>query len=99
MPLLCLLAVAVFSWLTQSAWDTVVDDASDQATGFVFDAATPGALAQAVLRAVQLRADPDRWLARVRRAMAQPLGWAGPARQYLDLYRTALGRPRGSPGN
>lgn len=81
--------------------DTVVDGdaASEQATGFVFDAATPGALVQAVLRAVQLRADPDRWLARVRRAMAQPLGWAGPARQYLDLYRTALGRPRGSAGN
>jgi starch synthase len=54
---------------------------------------------QAVLRALQLRADPAAgppvcaapWRSR----------WAGPgpARQYLDLYRTALGRPRGSAGN
>jgi starch synthase len=83
--------------------DTVVDDhpggvdtGHDTATGFVFDAATPFALTQAVLRALQLRRDaPARWRARMLRAMSQRLDWSGPARQYLQLYR-ALREPGGS---
>lgn len=68
------------------------------ATGFVFDAATPAALADAVKRALQLRrADPAAWLARMQQAMAQSLGWAGPAGQYLSLYASA--RRRQLPGN
>jgi starch synthase len=83
--------------------DTVIDaDGSDVegsplSTGFVFDAATPAALAHAVLRARRLKAEaPQRWLARQQRAMAQPMGWDGPARQYLALY-AAVRRKMGGP--
>ena len=83
--------------------DTVVDGSGDvdlTSTGFVFDAATPAALAQAVQRALQLRRDqPAAWAARVQRAMAQRLGWGGPARQYLALYEAVRTRRRGPPGN
>jgi hypothetical protein len=35
----------------------------------------------------------------MRRAMAQALGWAQPARHYLALYDDARGRRRTLPGN
>ncbi len=72
--------------------DTVVD-ASDEAlaqgraTGFTFDAATPGALERCVRRALALHADATRWATLQAVAMAQPLSWAGPAREYLNLYQ------------
>lgn len=78
--------------------DTVVDaDAAalqaGRATGFAFDAATPAALEGAVERAVGLFAQPDRWRALMRAAMAQDFSWDGAARQYMALYR-ALMSPR-----
>ncbi|MBK7062296.1 MAG: glycogen synthase GlgA [Rubrivivax sp.] len=80
--------------------DTVTDEPDaggedTRSTGFVFDAAEPAALAQAVLRALRLRREsPVQWQARMQRAMALRLGWAGPARQYLSLYETALAKRR-----
>ena len=80
--------------------DTVVEAEDDTATGFVFDEASPAALAAAVQRALRLRREaPDAWAQRMRRGMAQALGWAQPARQYLALYDDARGRPRALPGN
>lgn len=80
--------------------DTVIEADADRSTGFVFDAATPAALADAVQRALRLRRDdPAGWTARMRRAMAQSLGWAGPAAQYLALYAAARGRRGDRPGN
>jgi starch synthase len=78
--------------------DSVVDCnasnlAANAATGFVFDDATPQALADALLRAVAVLREPA-LLRRVRRcAMAQDHSWDRPARQYLALYReiTAAG--------
>lgn len=74
--------------------DTVADATDvgeDAATGFVFDAATPTALQQAVERAVQLRrSQPERWRARQRRGMGLSLGWERPAEAYLELYRRTL---------
>lgn len=71
--------------------DTVVDasDAALQdgsATGFVFDHATPYALDEAVRRAQALFAEPGRWRAVMRRAMAQDFSWHGSAGQYGALY-------------
>ena len=76
--------------------DTVADDdGAAAATGFVFDLATPAALTQCVLRAVAVRKDPAAWRSRMRAGMAQDLSWAGPARQYAQLYESVLGaRPR-----
>ncbi len=72
--------------------DTVVDTtpgtlADESATGFSFDAATPSALEGAVRRAMSLRRDRAAWERVMRQAMARPLGWSGPARQYVELYR------------
>ena len=76
--------------------DTVVDAAagaaaspSAGATGFVFDAATPAAFERCVKRALALHRTPAAWQALMQRAMAQPLSWQGPARDYLALYRQA----------
>ena len=74
--------------------DTVVDASgvaleSGQATGFLFDAATPQAFAAAVLRACAFAADREQWHRLMRRAMAEPLSWEEPARAYLSLYGEA----------
>jgi starch synthase len=74
--------------------DTVVDAdessvAAGRATGFVFDEATPVAFEAAIRRAMSARRDPSLWSRLMAAAMARPLSWAGPARQYLDLYATA----------
>jgi len=75
--------------------DTVVDAsaaavAEDRATGFVFDAASPQAFAQAVQRALEARRQPALWAQLRARAMAQQHSWEGPAREYLALYEEAL---------
>lgn len=78
--------------------DTVVDAdgaalQAGRATGFAFDAATPAALEGAVERAMALFAQPERWRALMRTAMAQDFSWDGAARHYVALYR-ALTSPR-----
>lgn len=75
--------------------DTVVDAdaqalAADTATGFVFDAPTAAALAQAARRALALYRQPERWKPLMRCAMAQDCSWDGAARAYADLYRRLL---------
>ena len=75
--------------------DTVTDadaeaQAAGRATGFTFDAATPGALLQAMARAVGLWRDRPAWQTLMRRGMAQALSWQQPAQAYLALYREAL---------
>jgi starch synthase len=76
--------------------DTVVDaDEStldaDTATGFVFDAAMPQALADAAQRAIAALRQPGLRRQMMRRAMAQDFSWDGPARSYLALYAETLG--------
>lgn len=72
--------------------DSVVD--ADQkaledgsATGFVFDAPDPDALAHCVLRALETHADRETWSQLVRTGMSQDLSWERSARHYLDLYQ------------
>jgi starch synthase len=55
-------------------------------TGFLFDDATPDALADALREAAAAFADRDRWDGLVRRAMAADHSWARSARAYLELY-------------
>lgn len=66
------------------------DSISDGVTGFLFDEYTPGALQQAVRRAVDRYADRTGWRKLVRAAMTQQFGWDRSAAQYLALYRKAL---------
>ena len=71
--------------------DTVVDaDDPARATGFVFDAATPDALADAMLRAAGVYRTPEVWRTMMRRAMAQDFSWDGAAASYLALYAEAM---------
>ena len=57
------------------------------ATGFVFAPPTPGALADALNRALDLYAQPERWRAVRHRAMTRPVGWSTAAARYAALYR------------
>jgi starch synthase len=78
--------------------DTVVDATiPGLATGFVFDAATPAALEQALERAVALYGQPLQWQAMMQRGMVQDFSWDVAARSYLALYKEALLAKRGVP--
>lgn len=73
--------------------DTVVDFAAadEDATGFVFEEASPVALASALQRALDLyRSEPDTWRQLIRNGMRQDFSWQQSARAYLDLYQQAL---------
>lgn len=74
--------------------DTVRDagdgpQADAESDGFVFDAPSDAALAQAIGRAVALYREPARWSLRMRRAMAADFSWDASAQAYLALYRQA----------
>ncbi len=75
--------------------DTVVNAtppalAAGQATGFVFDSATPAALQGAVQSALALKRDAPAWQGLMRAGMGQDFAWTGPARKYRALYDVAL---------
>ena len=75
--------------------DTVVDASAQSlgdgsATGFVFDAATPAALEEALQRVLQVWNRPEQWRRVMRHAMAQDFSWDGSAARYLCLYRELL---------
>jgi len=77
--------------------DSVVDCtpaslAAGTATGFVFDAPTPEALAVAVERAITLWRIPQQWSRLQRNGMRRDFGWAASAARYLGLYRK-MGSP------
>ena len=57
--------------------------------GFLFDDATPVALAAALERALTVYDDPASWRALQQRAMAQDLSWGRAAQQYVELYQRA----------
>jgi starch synthase len=82
--------------------DTVVDAGAaavreDRATGFVFDAATPAALGQALARAVALYRQPEAWQRVMRRAMVADFSWRSAAAAYLVLYAQAIAARGAAP--
>ncbi len=68
----------------------ISDTVHDDATGFLFDAFTPGAFDQAVGRALQRYYDKEAWEPRVYEAMGRDFAWDSSAQRYLQLYRRAL---------
>ena len=75
--------------------DTVVDAnashlAHDTATGFVFDAATGEALAEAMARAAKAYRSAAVWRKLMQHGMAQDFSWASAAQKYLALYGEML---------
>ncbi|MGH8596354.1 MAG: glycogen synthase, partial [Gammaproteobacteria bacterium] len=69
--------------------DSVVDATRPAATGFVFEAATGTALADAVRRALGTFQDAAAWQRLQRNGMAQDFSWDRSAREYLEVYRAA----------
>lgn len=74
--------------------DTVVDAneenlANGKANGFVFDTATPDALRDALLRALNLIQDPDTRTRLIKAGMKSDWGWQRSAADYLALYRNS----------
>ncbi|MCX8085360.1 MAG: glycogen synthase GlgA [Rhodocyclaceae bacterium] len=57
------------------------------ANGFVCEDATPEAILGTLRWAASLWQDKPRWRQLQRNAMSRDFSWAGPARQYLELYR------------
>jgi starch synthase len=83
--------------------DTIIDLCVDPAggTGFLFDDATPEALAAAVERALRVFTAADRgpWQALVARAMAVDWAWeSSPAPLYAALFRRAVALRRDALG-
>jgi starch synthase len=70
--------------------------AGERATGFVFDAATPAALEQALTQAVALFRQPAAWQALMRRGMAQDFSWDVAAAAYVALYQQVVAHRRGA---
>jgi starch synthase len=54
--------------------------------GFVFDAAHPSALQDAIARAFDLYRKPSAWGQLMQQGMGENLSWDGPAKQYMTLY-------------
>jgi starch synthase len=64
-------------------------DATDGA-GFVFEAATPAALATAIERALAAWHDRPRWRAIQAAGMRRDFGWRASAQRYAEVYRLAI---------
>jgi starch synthase len=62
------------------------DAASAPGNGFVFDAAQPSALQDAIARAFELYRHRAAWRQLMQQGMGESLSWDGPAKQYMALY-------------
>ncbi|MFM8551606.1 MAG: glycogen synthase GlgA [Nitrospiraceae bacterium] len=63
---------------------------SENATGFVFKDATPGALLSTIRTALGVYAHPKRWAALMQVGMKTDVSWAKSARAYADLYEQVV---------
>ena len=73
--------------------DTVVD-AGKRKNGFAFREYSPGALLEALQRALALFGQPLRWRAIQRAGMAQDHSWDRSAQEYVKIYERAIKRGR-----
>jgi starch synthase len=71
--------------------DTVFDGSSpDESTGFLFEDATPEALAAALRRAITAFSDKTGWRARQEYGMQQDFSWQRFAQAYVHIYHRLL---------
>jgi len=68
----------------------LADTIEDGQTGFLFDAYTPAALAEAVALAVETYETPARWAWLVEHAIERDFSWEQSAAEYADAYRRIL---------
>ncbi|MGH1349113.1 MAG: glycogen synthase GlgA [Nannocystales bacterium] len=69
--------------------DTVAD-VSCGGCGFAFEAIDVGALRHAIMRALKVYPDRDRWAGLQRQAMQRAFGWGHAARGYREVYSAAI---------
>lgn len=71
--------------------DTITDyEESSQSTGFLFQKASPDAMAKAIRRALKVYPDKRRWTPLQKRGMKQDFSWQNSAVKYLDIYHSLL---------
>jgi starch synthase len=63
-----------------------LDDSVDSTTGFKFSEYSPGALAAAIVHALEAWKSRDAWTERMRRGMAKDFSWETSAAEYQGLY-------------
>jgi starch synthase len=68
----------------------ITDTVEDGETGFLFDDFTEQAFDEAMSRAVERFGNRQAWRAMMRRGMACDFGWERAARQYRDVYDSAI---------
>jgi starch synthase len=68
----------------------IADTIEDDATGFLFDEFTSGALDHGMARALTRFADPVQWEPRMRAAMRRDFSWGVAAERYAEVYRRAI---------
>ena len=68
----------------------LADSIRDGETGFLFGSATPEALRDGIMRALNVYVRPGRFAAMRKAAMAENFGWGPAAGRYEDLYKRLL---------
>jgi starch synthase len=66
------------------------DTVKEGKTGFLFEKEEPSALLEALRRALDAYADPEKWAGFQRNGMAEDFSWTHSAAQYAALYRSLL---------
>ena len=64
------------------------DTVQDGRTGFLFQAADPGSMNEALRRALSVYSSPENWEHFQRDGMKQDFSWPRSARQYATIYRS-----------
>lgn len=69
--------------------DTISDyEVGSASTGFLFQKASPAAMAGALRRALKIYGEKRRWIPLQKRGMQQDFSWEKSAEQYLDVYHS-----------
>lgn len=78
---------------TGGLYDTIKDEnLGKDATGFLFEDASPEALAEVIRRAIYLYPDTYRWIEIQKNGMSRDFSWLRSAYQYLELYVSILNK-------
>lgn len=68
----------------------IADTVEDDATGFLFDEFTAGALDYGIARGLSRFAEPLQWAPRMKAAMRRDFSWELAAKRYAEVYRRAI---------
>ena len=83
----CLPVARATGGLRDTVWDR---PESENSTGFLFEEATPEALAAALRRAIAAYTNREDWQARQRCGMQQDFSWQRSAEAYAQIYQKLL---------